>query len=44
MAIQFFGQYLIERNVITPEQLLDAIAYQEATNKLNNMTEVRVIK
>ena len=34
MAIQFFGQYLIERKVITPEQLLDAIAYQEATNKL----------
>jgi CheY-specific phosphatase CheX len=32
MSIKFFGQFLLEKNVITPEQLLEAVKYQEAHN------------
>jgi CheY-specific phosphatase CheX len=32
MGIKFFGQYLLEKGVITKEQLLDAVAFQEEQN------------
>lgn len=32
MGVQFFGQFLLEQNVITRDQLLDAVEYQEAQN------------
>lgn len=32
MGVQFFGQFLLEENVIKREQLLDAIEYQESQN------------
>lgn len=32
MGIKFFGQYLLEKGIITKEQLLDAVAFQEEQN------------
>lgn len=32
MAVQFFGQYLLEKGIITAEQLLKVIEYQELQN------------
>jgi CheY-specific phosphatase CheX len=32
MSIKFFGQYLLERGVITPEQLVEAVDFQESAN------------
>lgn len=32
MGVQFFGQFLLEKNVVKREQLLDAIEYQESQN------------
>lgn len=32
MGIKFFGQYLLEKGVISKEQLLDAVAFQEKQN------------
>ncbi len=32
MGIKFFGQYLLEKGIITKEQLLDAVAFQEQQN------------
>lgn len=32
MAVKFFGQFLLERGAVTREQLLEAVAYQEAKN------------
>ncbi|MBN1663222.1 MAG: chemotaxis protein CheX [Deltaproteobacteria bacterium] len=32
MAIKFFGQYLLEKSKITPEQLLSAVEYQKEVN------------
>jgi len=32
MATRFFGQYLLERNIITREMLLDAVKYQREIN------------
>ena len=32
MGVQFFGHYLLKRDVITREQLLEAVAYQEEHN------------
>ncbi len=32
MGIKFFGQYLLEKGIITKEQLLDAVAFQEKQN------------
>lgn len=32
MSIKFFGQFLLERNVITPQQLLEAVEFQETKN------------
>ncbi len=32
MSVKFFGQYLLEKGIITPEQLLEAVKYQEASN------------
>jgi len=32
MAVKFFGQFLVERGVVSREALLEAIALQEATN------------
>lgn len=32
MSIKFFGQFLLEREVITSEQLLEAVSYQESKN------------
>ncbi|MBI5050478.1 MAG: chemotaxis protein CheX [Nitrospirae bacterium] len=30
MAVKFFGQYLLEKNIIKPEQLIQAVDYQES--------------
>jgi len=32
MAIKFFGQFLLEKNIIKPEQLIEALEYQETKN------------
>jgi CheY-specific phosphatase CheX len=32
MAVKFFGQYLLEKNIITPQQLIEAVEYQESKN------------
>lgn len=32
MGIKFFGQYLLEKGIITKEQLLNAVAFQEKQN------------
>ena len=32
MSVKFFGQFLLERVVLTPEQLLEAVSYQENRN------------
>ncbi|MCP4606585.1 MAG: hypothetical protein GY847_39765 [Proteobacteria bacterium] len=32
MPVQFFGQYLLANKIITREQLLEAVAYQESQN------------
>jgi CheY-specific phosphatase CheX len=32
MSIKFFGQYLLERNILSADQLLEAIRYQESRN------------
>ncbi|HYQ48482.1 MAG TPA: chemotaxis protein CheX [Thermodesulfovibrionales bacterium] len=32
MSIKFFGQYLLEKNLISAEQLLEAVRYQESQN------------
>ncbi|MEW6775553.1 MAG: chemotaxis protein CheX [Bdellovibrionota bacterium] len=32
MAIQFFGQYLLSKGIITAKQLVDAVEYQESHN------------
>ena len=29
MPVQFFGQYLLSKSIVTPQQLLEALAYQE---------------
>ena len=29
MPVQFFGQYLLSKSIVTPEQLLEALSYQE---------------
>lgn len=40
MAVKFFGQYLIEQNLIISDQLLEAIALQDKTNrKLGEIVE-----
>jgi CheY-specific phosphatase CheX len=33
MSVKFFGQFLIEKNVITPEQLIEAVDFQETINQ-----------
>jgi CheY-specific phosphatase CheX len=33
MSVKFFGQFLIEKNIITPEQLIDAVDFQETVNQ-----------
>jgi len=33
MSIKFFGQFLIEKSVITPEQLIEAVDFQETINQ-----------
>jgi CheY-specific phosphatase CheX len=32
MGVKFFGQYLLEKNIITPQQLIEAVEYQESKN------------
>jgi CheY-specific phosphatase CheX len=32
MGVKFFGQYLLEKNLITPEQLVETVEYQESKN------------
>lgn len=32
MSVKFFGQFLIERGALTPEQLIEAVSYQENRN------------
>lgn len=32
MGIKFFGQYLLEKGIITPKQLLEAVEYQKEIN------------
>ena len=32
MPVKFFGQYLLEKNIITPQQLIEAVEYQESKN------------
>ncbi len=32
MAVKFFGQYLLEKNIITPRQLIEAVEYQASKN------------
>ncbi len=32
MSIKFFGQFLLEKNIIKPEELLEAVKYQESHN------------
>lgn len=32
MSVKFFGQFLLEKNIITPEQLIEAVSFQEASN------------
>ncbi|NJD55983.1 MAG: hypothetical protein FIA94_06210, partial [Nitrospirae bacterium] len=32
MSIKFFGQYLLEKNLISADQLLEAVKYQESQN------------
>lgn len=41
MAVKFLGQYLLERGVITPAQLLSAIQAQRASNPLLGELAVR---
>jgi len=41
MAVKFLGQYLLERGVITPAQLLSAIEAQRASNPLLGELAVR---
>ena len=37
MLVQFFGQYLLSKSIVTPKQLLEALAYQEfATLKIGH--------
>jgi hypothetical protein len=40
MGVRFLGQYLLENRVITPEQLLGALAHQEKTNRKFGETAV----
>lgn len=32
MGVKFFGQFLLEKNIITPQQLIEAVEYQESRN------------
>ena len=32
MSVKFFGQYILEKNIITPQQLIEAVEYQESKN------------
>lgn len=32
MSVKFFGQYLLEQGAITPEQLIEAVDFQESAN------------
>lgn len=32
MSVKFFGQFLLEKNIIKPEELLEAVKYQESHN------------
>ncbi len=32
MGVKFFGQYLLEKNIIKPHELLEAVEYQESKN------------
>lgn len=32
MGVKFFGQYLLEKKTITPQQLIEAVEYQESKN------------
>lgn len=32
MAIKFFGQYLLEKNIVKPSELIEAVEYQEKKN------------
>jgi len=32
MSVKFFGQYLLEKNIITPQQLVEAVSLQESSN------------
>jgi len=32
LAVKFFGQYLLEKNIIKPRDLLEAVEYQESKN------------
>ncbi|MGD2079991.1 MAG: chemotaxis protein CheX [Nitrospirota bacterium] len=34
MSVKFFGQYLLERGAISPEQLIEAVDFQETANLL----------
>ena len=33
MSVKFFGQFLLERTIISPAQLLEAVKYQESRNR-----------
>ncbi len=33
MAVKFFGQYLLEKNIIRPQDLVEAVEYQESKNQ-----------
>ncbi len=32
MGVKFFGQFLLEKNIIKPEELIEAVEYQESRN------------
>lgn len=34
MGVKFFGQFLLEKSVITPQQLLEAVEFQESANTM----------
>ncbi|MCK5512409.1 MAG: chemotaxis protein CheX, partial [Thermodesulfovibrionia bacterium] len=33
MAVKFFGQYLLEKNIIKPHELIEAVKYQDSKNR-----------
>ncbi len=34
MSVKFFGQFLMEKSVITPQQLMEAVEFQESANTM----------